>query len=93
MYIFIDLPYILNDFNYYNIGAYAGSTPIANGLYWAAGNPKVVDGENVPTVTSYERPWDSPDKAILGGAEYIAANYLSSGQKTGYLSRFNVTSA
>ena len=37
---------------------------------------------------TYERPWTSPYKAIIGGAEYISASY--SKQYTSYLQKFNV---
>lgn len=65
-------------YNFYNIGAYDGANAIAKGLKWAS------EG------TSYGRPWTSPYKSILGGAQYIAENYVNIGQYTGYLQRFNV---
>ena len=39
---------------------------------------------------SYDRPWTSPKKAITGGAEFIAKNYISKGQHTSYLKKYNV---
>ena len=42
---------------------------------------------------SYSRPWTSPKKAIYGGAEFIASGYISSGQNTSYLKKFNVNPA
>lgn len=42
------------------------------------------------TETSYNRPWTSPKKAILGGAEYISKGYIAKGQFTSYLKKFNV---
>ncbi len=39
---------------------------------------------------SYSRPWTSPKKAIMGGAEFIAKDYISAGQFTSYLKKFNV---
>ncbi len=73
-------------YNYYNVGAYATATLTANqrGLWWAAGAGT--------GATTYGRPWNSRYKAILGGAEYYAANYVTRGQNTLYLKRFNVTS-
>ncbi len=65
-------------YNFYNIGAYDGTNPIAKGLKWAS------DG------TTYGRPWTTPVKSIEGGAEYIASSYIACGQFTGYLQRFNV---
>ncbi len=39
---------------------------------------------------TYQRPWTSPKKAIMGGAEFIADGYISAGQFTSYLKKFNV---
>ncbi len=38
----------------------------------------------------YDRPWNSPKKAIVGGAKFIADGYISKGQFTSYLKKFNV---
>lgn len=38
----------------------------------------------------YERPWNTPKKAIIGGAKYIAKGYISKGQYTSYLKKYNV---
>lgn len=40
--------------------------------------------------TSYERPWNSPAKAITGGALFISSGYISKGQFTSYLKKYNV---
>lgn len=40
--------------------------------------------------TTYERPWTTPKKAIVGGAEYISKGYIAKGQYTSYLKKFNV---
>ena len=45
------------------------------------------------TSTSYGRPWTSPKKAIMGGAEFIGSAYISKGQFTSYLKKFNVNPA
>lgn len=42
------------------------------------------------TELTYERPWTSPAKAIIGGAKYIANTYIARGQNTSYLKKFNV---
>lgn len=42
------------------------------------------------TETSYNRPWTTPKKAIVGGAEFISKSYISKGQYTSYLKKFNV---
>ncbi len=39
---------------------------------------------------SYLRPWTSPEKAIKGGALFISKSYISKGQFTSYLKKFNV---
>ena len=39
---------------------------------------------------SYGRPWTTPKKAIMGGAAFIAGDYISQGQNTSYLKKFNV---
>lgn len=44
----------------------------------------------VETTSTYNRPWTSPKRAIVGGAEFIAENYISKGQYTSYLKKFNV---
>ena len=42
------------------------------------------------TETSYDRPWTTPKKAIIGGAKFISNGYISKGQYTSYLKKFNV---
>ena len=72
-------------FNFYNIGAVAGggNAAVKNGLIYAKG------GAN-GTGTSYGRPWNSRAKAITGGAQFYANGYVTAGQNTLYLKRFNV---
>lgn len=67
-------------YNFYNIGANDGANAVANGLKWAK------------TGTTYDRPWTTPYKSIVGGAKYIAANYINKGQNTLYFQKFNVAS-
>jgi len=62
-------------YNYYNIGAYASSTGDA-----------VTNGLK----RAKQEGWDSPEKAITGGAYFIANSYISKGQSTAYLQKFNV---
>lgn len=45
---------------------------------------------NISGTETYNRPWSSPKKAILGGAEFIASSYIAAGQFTSYLKKFNV---
>ncbi len=68
-------------YNYYNIGASDGTNAVAKGLSFAKSG------------TTYERPWTNPYKAIVGGAEYIAKNYINIGQNTLYFQKFNVAPA
>lgn len=71
-------------YNFYNIGAYATSsmTAVQRGLWYAKGGSI--------NATSYNRPWNSKEKAIIGGAVYYGANYVKKGQTTLYLKKFNV---
>ncbi len=45
---------------------------------------------DISGMESLNRPWSSPKKAIFGGAEFIASGYISTGQYTSYLKKFNV---
>lgn len=65
-------------YNFYNIGASSSANPIANGLSWASSG------------STYERPWTTPMKSIVGGAQYIGEKYINCGQNTTYFQRFNV---
>lgn len=68
-------------YNFYNIGATSSSNPVINGLKWASNK----------TAGTYMRPWTDPYRSIVGGAQYISSSYISKGQNTGYLEKFNVT--
>lgn len=67
-------------YNFFNIEAYqSGSmTAVQRGLWWASQSG------------NYERPWNSPEKSILGGALYYGNNYVKVGQDTFYLKKYNV---
>lgn len=74
-------------YNFFNIGAYADDAngyPSAadRGLWWARG---MKNG-----ATTYGRPWDTREKAIIGGALWYGGNYVSVGQNTIYYKNFNV---
>ncbi len=71
-------------YNYFNIGAYASGklNAIQRGLWWAKG---ASDNK-----TSYNRPWNTREKSIIGGAEYYGEAYISKGQDTLYYKNFNV---
>lgn len=40
--------------------------------------------------TAKREGWDDPEKAIIGGARFIASSYISRGQSTLYLQKFDV---
>ena len=67
-------------YNFFNIEAYqSGSmSAVQRGLWWASQSG------------NYGRPWNSPEKSILGGALYYGNNYVKVGQDTFYLKKFNV---
>lgn len=67
-------------YNFYNFEAYAsnGMTAVQRGLWYASQSG------------SYLRPWNSADKAIIGGALQYGQNYMKAGQNTFYLKKFNV---
>lgn len=69
-------------YNFFNIQATSSSNdPIKQGLQYAAGSG------------SYGRPWNTPYKAILGGAEWITSGYVTCGQDSIYLQKFDVDSS
>lgn len=67
-------------YNFYNINAYAhnGMTAVESGLKYASesGNGN--------------RPWNTIEKAVVGGALAYGENYTNNGQDTFYLKKFNV---
>ena len=72
-------------YNYFNIGAYGSyKSPQIRGLIWANGGYDA-------SVHEYGRPWNSKEKAIMGGVEYIVGNYVNAGQNTLYYQKFNVS--
>jgi beta-N-acetylglucosaminidase len=67
-------------YNFFNVGAYAANnmSAVERGLWYASQSG------------SYNRPWNTIEKSIVGGAEFFAANYLNAGQDTLYLKKWNV---
>ena len=67
-------------YNYYNLNAYEhdGMGPVEAGLNYASqsGNG--------------DRPWNTIEKSIIGGAKAYGANYVNAGQDTFYLKKYNV---
>ncbi len=80
--IYGDHPTYPGIYNFYNIGATDGTGAIARGLLWAKGGSS---GSK-----TYGRPWTTPEKSIMGGAQFLSEEYIAKGQYTGYLQRFNV---
>ena len=93
-------------YNFYNIGSYTDSNydyTVQRGLAYAAGflesNSCIVKNSNGKyeystskcEQLSYNRPWNTPEKAIIGGAEFIANDYVRKGQDTLYYQKFNVS--
>lgn len=50
------------------------------------------DGKTICGELSYQRPWNTPAKAVSGGAEFIAGDYIRIGQDTMHYQKFNVSS-
>lgn len=71
-------------YNYFNIGAYKtdSMSAVERGLWFAKGS-----GQDA---VSYNRPWNTRTKSIIGGAEHYGENYVNQGQDTLYLKKFNV---
>lgn len=80
--IYGDHPTYPGIYNFYNIGATDGEGAIKRGLLWAKGGSS--------GSTTYGRPWTTPEKSIMGGAQFLSEEYIAKGQYTGYLQRFNV---
>lgn len=94
-------------YNFFNIGAYAGgyyTGTVQRGLAYAAGfladdncmsedeNGKGYYDEAKCGVLLYSRPWNTPAKAINGGANFLNETYTKKGQDTIFYEKFNVSS-
>lgn len=66
-------------YNFFNIGAYAGSQ---HGAYHGA----VTNG----AIYAKKKGWNTPYKCMLGSAQEIGRGYISKGQNTLYYQKFNV---
>jgi len=76
-------------YNFYNIGATAGTSPITNGLKYARFG-STGSGPTEAERVNYLLPWDNPWRAIVGGAFWIGKGYINPGQDTPYLQKFNI---
>ncbi len=63
-------------YNFFNIGAYPHS-----------GNTAVLNG----AIYAKNHGWNTPYKALLGGAEFLGKGYINLGQDTLYYQKFNMT--
>ncbi|MCR4556859.1 MAG: hypothetical protein K5779_03445 [Saccharofermentans sp.] len=80
-------------YNYYNIGAYATTEPggaVVNGAKYAQWGREWEAQEITDTEASYLLPWTSVERAIAGGAIWIATGYIDKGQNTLYFQKFDV---
>ena len=76
-------------YNFYNIGAYHSTAvggAIANGLKYAKFGSTDDELNDMALI-----PWDNRYSAIVGGAYILGSTYISRGQNTVYLQKFNVT--
>ena len=71
-------------YNFYSIHATQGGNPIAKGLAYASGETASASDK-----TKYNIPWDTPYKAIVGGAKWIGNGYINNNQHTLYYQKFN----
>ena len=77
-------------YNFYNIGATSSSEPmgaIKNGLQYA----KDGKGASQATKDKYLIPWNTKERAITGGGQFIGSSYINLGQNTIYLQKFHVS--
>lgn len=80
-------------YNFFNIGAYATTEPggaVINGAKYAQWGRDWEGQEITDTEASYLLPWTSVEKAIKGGAVWIASGYIDKGQNTLYFQKFDV---
>lgn len=76
-------------YNFYNIGATSSSEPmgaIKNGLQYA----KDGKGASSATKEKYLIPWNTKERAVTGGANFIGSSYINLGQNSIYLQKFHV---
>ena len=95
-------------YNFFNVGAWetTGYTTVGRGLAYGAGflegsdcvlyneeTKKHYYNEEKCGKLSDQRPWDTPEKAILGGSYFLAEKYVKAGQNTLFFQKFNISSA
>ena len=79
-------------YNFYNIGAYASADGLAvtNGAKYAMWGKEPDAQEISDTEAAILLPWDTPEKAIEGGALWLASGYIEVGQNTLYFQKFDI---
>lgn len=77
-------------YNYYNIGA-SDSAAVNGALHGGLNYAKNGSKSNATLNKANLIPWTDRYRAIVGGANFIGATYIQSGQNTIYLEKFNVT--
>lgn len=80
-------------YNFYNIGAYATTEPggaVINGARYAQWGKDPDAQEITDAEAEFLLPWTSPERAITGGALWIASGYINAGQNTLYFQKFDV---
>ena len=77
-------------YNFYNIGATSSTEPlgaIKNGLKYARNGKGSLSNEEMQNQLI---PWNTKERAIKGGAVFIGKSYITVGQNTLYLQKFDV---
>ena len=95
--------YFMNAGRTYNVSAYhlaaradqetaGGRSGSVTGTYKNYYNIGAVGANPVQAAVNYAQAhgWDTAEKAIMGGAEFIGGNYISAGQDTLYFQKFDV---
>ena len=79
----------------YSLSATASGTYGGHVGYYNFLNIKATGGDIIGNALNHARSqgWDDPEKSIRGGAEFIASGYISRGQSTLYLQKFDVDSS
>lgn len=75
-------------YNFFNIGSHTDTfteSPVTRGLAYACGSACGSQFTNF-----YGQPWNTREKAIFGGAQFLSNEYISNGQSTLYYKKFDI---
>ena len=75
-------------YNFYGVGSVPGGSPMVNGLTFARTGGSWSQSMKEECMI----PWNTPYKAIVGGAIFMGKSYISIGQNTAYFKRFDIFS-